>query len=228
MDVFNFVVAEGAVIDADRYAARLREMGVQPSALQQLRIQLSRVHGTRRGVLEVRGGDVALALRPLAPAPSEITMLADAIRDERTDPGHLGPDLGWQQSVLARIPAHEALLVDDHFRTVSAVMYPLIEVLPGRVRVSTHPDTTPSIALESVLQILAGYGVDVEEAPDGFDTHALPSSEVWVLDPVYGARLVDTWLEYGTKRPARSLFDRGGVPSHREVNEVRKQLAALV
>ncbi|WP_234948433.1 hypothetical protein [Corynebacterium sp. CNCTC7651] len=228
VDVFNFVVSEGAVIDAERYAAALRSLGVAPSALQQLRIRIAGVAGTRRGVLEVLGGTPALSLRPLPPAPSEITVQADPVRDERTEPGKFGPDLGWQQSVLAGIPAHEGLLVDASLRTISAIMNPLLVVEPGRVHVSTHPATAPSIAMDGVLQILGGYGVEVVEEPEGFATSRLRDSEVWVVDPVYGARLVDTWLEYGTRFPARSLFDRGGVPSHRDVNEARRLLASMV
>lgn len=228
MDVFNFVVSEGTVIDAPAYAAQLRSLGVSPSELQKIRIKLADVAGTRRGVLEVRAGVPALALRPLAPAPSEITMQATPVPDERTVPGRLGPDVGWQQSQLAKLQADEALLVDATSATISALMSPLLVVEPGLVRVSTHPRAAASVALDGVLEILRGRGVEVMEEPGGFDTPSLRDKEVWVIDPVYGARLVDTWLEYGTKRPARLLFDRGGVPSHREVNEERRRRAAVV
>lgn len=225
--VFNFAVTEGEVIDAPRYVAALRALGVTPAKLQQLRIQIASVAGTRRAVLEVRGGTPSLALRPLAPAPSEITVAADPVRDERTTPAALGPDLGWQQSVLARTPANEALLIDAASRTISAIMHPLVVVEAGRVRISTHPHTTGSIALEGVLDLLAARGVAAHEEARGFDAHELVNREVWVIDPVYGVRLVETWLEYGTRRPARALFDRGGVPSHREINEARLKLTSL-
>lgn len=228
MDVFNFVVAEGRVIDAPRYAHALRELGVSQRELQRLRIQLAAVAGTRRGVLEVTGGTASLALRPLAPAPLEITVAAVPIVDERTQPTRTGPDYGWQQSTLAALPAQEGLLADAAGRILSAIMHPLAVIEPGTVRVSTHPHSPRSVALDSVLDILAGRGVRVEEEPNGFALKALREREVWVIDPVYGARLVDTWLEYGTPRPARSLFDRGGVPSHREVNEARKLRAERV
>lgn len=49
MDVFNFVVSQGAVIDAARYEQALRNLGVRPTELQRLRIQLADVggHATR-------------------------------------------------------------------------------------------------------------------------------------------------------------------------------------
>lgn len=228
VELFNFVVTEGALVDADRYATVLRELGVTPRDLQRLRLAIAEVSGTRRGVLEVRGGTPALALRPLAPAPSEITVHAQPIRDERLVPGTFGPDVGWQQSRLAQLGAHEGLLVDGSSRVISAIMNPLLVVEPGRVRVSSHPDTTDSITLDSVLELLSHQGVEAVAEQRGFDRGELMEREVWVIDPVYGARLVDTWIEYGTKRPARLLFDRAGVPSHREVNEVRRRSAATV
>ncbi|AQQ14662.1 hypothetical protein CGLAU_03410 [Corynebacterium glaucum] len=228
VELFNFAVTEGALTDADRYIPALRKLGVSVADLQRLRITIAGVSGTRRGVLEVRSGTPSLALRPLAPAPSEITVHSLPIPDERLEPGTFGPDVGWQQSQLAQLGAHEGLLVDASSRVISAIMYPLLVVEPGRVRVSSHPDTAHSIALESVLDLLGHQGVEIVEEPRGFDRGDLMDREVWVIDPVYGARLVDTWIEYGTKRPARLLFDRHGVPSHREVNEVRRRSAATV
>lgn len=228
VDVFNFVVAEGRVIDAPRYARALRELGVSQKELQRLRIQLAEVAGTRRGVLEVTGGIASLALRPLAPAPLEITVAAEPIPDERTQPTRTGPDYGWQQGTLAALSAQEGLLADATGTILSAIMHPLLVIEPGAVRVSTHPHSPRSVALSSVLDILASRGVDVVQEPRGFALWKLRDNEVWVIDPVYGARLVETWLEYGTPRPARLLFDRGGVPSHREVNEERKLRAERV
>lgn len=228
MDVYNFVVSEGMLIDAPRYARTLKDLGVSQADLQALRIRISQVQGTRRGVLEVRGGVPSLSLRPLAPAPSEITVDATPILDERDAPGRYGPDVGWQQAQLAKLQAREGLLVDASGRVISALLHPILVVEPGRVRVSAHPASHDSVALDCVLDILRGHGVGVVEEPAGFDHFELLSQEVWVISPVYGASLVDTWIEYGTKRPARLLFDRGGVPSHREVNEERRALAARV
>ncbi|MEH0146861.1 hypothetical protein V6D40_04180 [Corynebacterium sp. Q4381] len=228
MDVFNFVVAEGRVIDAPRYARALRDLGVSQKELQRLRIQLADVAGTRRGVLEITGGTASLALRPLAPAPVEITVAAEPVADERTQPTRTGPDYGWQQSTLAALPAQEGLLIDAAGSILSAIMHPLAVIERGAVRVSTHPHSPRSVALASVLDILASRGADIVEEPRGFVVGELRDNEVWVIDPVYGVRLVETWLEYGTPRPARLLFDRGGLPSHREVNETRKLLAERV
>lgn len=228
VDVFNFVVSEGRVIDAPRYAGALRDLGVSPRELQRLRIQLAEVAGTRRGVLEVSGGTVSLALRPLAPAPLEITMAAEPIRDERTQPTRTGPDYGWQQSTLAALPTQEGLLADATGSILSAIMHPLVVIETAAARVSTHRHSPRSVALDSVLDILADRGVEIREEPDGFSLPELREREVWVVDPVYGARLVETWLQYGTPRPARLLFDRGGVPSHRDVNDARKLRAERV
>lgn len=228
VDVFNFVVAEGTVIDAPRYARALHELGVSQKELQRLRIQLADVAGTRRGVLEVSSGTASLSLRPLAPAPVEITVVAEPVADERTQPSRTGPDYGWQLGTLAALPAQEGLLACSTGTILSAIMHPLALIEPGAVRISSHPHSPRAVALASIVDILAGRGVTVVEESRGFVLGKLRENEVWVIDPVYGARLVQTWLEYGTPRPARLLFDRGGVPSHREVNEARKLLAERV
>lgn len=193
------------MIDAPRYAGELRDLGVSPRELQRLRIQLSEVAGTRRGVLEVAHGTVSLALRPLAPAPLEITMSAEPITDERTQPTRTGPDYGWQQSTLAALPTQEGLLADAAGTILSAIMHPIVVVEAKAARVSTHPHSPRSVALDSVMDILASRGVEIRRAPDGFLLPELREREVWVIDPVYGARLVQTWLQYGTPRPARRL-----------------------
>lgn len=228
MDVFNFVITDGAVIDAPRYVAALRQLGVPQTELQRLRIQVAGVAGTRRGLLEVRSGTTSLALRPLPAAPSEITLHARPVRDERTQPGRFGPDAGWQQSQLAKVAADEGLLVDASSRVISGLINPIVVVERDRVRVSSHPAAAPSIALCGVCELLRHRGVEITEEARGFDRFTLTGSELWVVDPLYGARLVQSWIEYGTPRPAATLFQRGCVPSHREVNEARKQLAAHV
>ena len=228
MHVFTFVVAEGAVADAPAYAAALRGLGVPATELNRLRVRLSTVSGTRRAILEVGRGTVALTLRPLAPAPDEITVESTPIRDERTRPDILGPDLGWQRYTLATLPTHEGLLIDAHSRVTQAVSAPLVMLaMDGapRVTVSSHPATTPSIALGGVLEILRERGAAVDEKPRGFRVADLMGSETWVVDPVYGARLVARWREYGTFVRGRLAFDRAGLPTHREVNEARRARA---
>ena len=126
MDVFNFVVSQGAVIDAARYEQALRNLGVRPTELQRLRIQLADVGGTRRAVLEVAGGAASLMLRPLPPAAPEITVLAEPVADKRAHPDHLGPDLGWQRTMLAQIPADDGLLAHASGRILSAIVHPLL------------------------------------------------------------------------------------------------------
>ena len=228
MHAFSFVVEEGRVIDAARYAAAARELGVSTAALNRLRVRLSMVAGTRRAKLEIHGGTASLELRPLPPAPAEITVAARPIRDERTLPAYSGPDLGWQRFTLAQTPAHEGLLVDATGRVVSAIMAPLVMLQHGRAYISSHERTSASIALDGVVEILAGQGVELAHLPGGFIRSDLLKSEVWVIDPVYGARLVTTWLEYGTSRPARQWVERGRLPTHREVNELRERRAVAV
>ncbi len=228
MDVFNFVVSQGAVIDAARYEQALRNLGVRPTELQRLRIQLADVGGTRRAVLEVAGGAASLMLRPLPPAAPEITVLAEPVADERAHPDHLGPDLGWQRTMLAQIPADDGLLAHASGRILSAIVHPLLIVEPGRITLSSHHHSPRSVALDGIVDLLTTYGIHVVHNPGGFDMAALMSNEVWIIDPVYGARLVETWLEYGTRRPARLVVNRDGVPSHREINEARRALAVSV
>ena len=222
------MVHEGTVIDAPRYAQALRELGVSSADVHALRIKLADVAGTRRGVLHVAGGKPSLALRPLAQAPQEITVNALPIRDERKAPERVGPDSGWQQTTLAALSTNEGLLADESGRVVSAVMHPLLAITPGRVAVSTHPHTPETVTVASVADMLRGWGIPVVEEPHGFNLNRLTQSEVWVIDPVYGARLVETWVEYGTPRPATVLFERGGVPSHREVNDARREQATTL
>jgi len=229
--VFTFVVSEGAVTDAPAYAAALRGLGVPATELNRLRVRLSMVSGTRRAIVEVGRGTVALTLRPLAPAPDEITVDSSPIRDERTHPEVSGPDLGWQRYILAALPTHEGLLIDAHSRVTQAVSAPLLTLaMDGtpRVTVSSHPATTPSIALNGVVEILRERGAKVDENPRGFHVAELMGAETWVVDPVYGARLVAQWREYGTVVRGRLAFDRAGLPTHREVNETRRARAVEV
>ena len=231
MHVFTFAVAEGAVVDAAAYAAALRGLGVPATELNRLRVRLSMVSGTRRAVVEVTRGGVALTLRPLPPAPDEITVDSSPVRDERTAPGCFGPDLGWQRFPLAALPAHEGLLVDAHSRVPQAIAAPLLTVAAdgsARVGVSTHPATTPSIAMDGVLAILSRSGAEVVEHPRGFRVAELMGAETWVVDPVHGARLVAGWREYGTTARGRLTLDRAGLPTHREVNEARRAAAVAL
>lgn len=228
MHSFTFVVEEGRVIDADRYAAAARALGVSSAELNRLQVRLSMVAGTRRAVLFVSGGTASLELRPLPPAPLEITVSARPVPDERTVPEYYGPDLGWQRLALSQTSAHEGLLVDATGRVVSAIMDPLVLLKNGRAYVSSHERTSASIALDGVVDILAGEGVEVVRLEGGFVRSDLLASEVWVVDPISGARLVTTWLEYGTSRPARRWVERHAVPTHREVNELRAARAVAV
>lgn len=224
MQVFTFVVREGAVVDAPAYASALRGLGVSAAELNRLRVRLSLVAGTRRAVIEVAGGLASLTLRPFTPTPEEITVESSPIRDERTQPSLYGPDLGWQNFTLASLPTHEGLLYDATSRIPQAVAAPLLTLaLDGtpRVTVSSHPATTPSIALDGVLDILAWRGADISTAPEGFRVSELMGRETWVVDPVHGARLVTGWREYGNVVRGRTALDRAGLPTHREVNEAR-------
>lgn len=233
MDSFTFVVQEGTVIDAALYAQRLRELGVSTADMQSLRVRLADVAGTRRAILHINNGTPVLVLRPLAPAPQEIIMSALPIPDERTVPEKVGPDSGWQQTQLALLPSDEGLLADAAGNVVCAIMRPLIAIHESEdpahgicAYISTHPHTPRSVALDGVVDILRAHGVCVHTLPEGFSLGQLHDSEVWVVDPVYGVRLVESWVEYGTPRSARLLFERAGVPSHREVNEARAKRAA--
>ena len=228
MHVFTFVVADGAVIDAPAYARALRDLGVSSAEVNRLRVRLSTITGTRRVVLEVSRGSVAVALRPLAPAPLEITVEARPVRDERAHPERNGPDLGWQRSILVGLPTHEALLADASSRVVQSVFSPLLTVAGGAVTVSSHPATTPSIALDGVLEILADAGCGIVRSADGFKAHDLVRTETWVVDPIYGARLVAQWREYGALTAGRSTVEREGVPTHRDVNELRRLRSAQI
>lgn len=222
MHSFTFVVQEGAVVDAAAYTSELRHLGVSTAEIHRLRLRLSLVGGTRRAVLVVEGGSVSLELRPLAPMPLEIAVAAQPVRDERTTPAFVGPDLGWQRLELAQAGADEGLLVDATGRVVSAIMNPLLLLRHGAAYVSSHEHTSASIALDGVVDILAGQGVEVRHLDGGFVRSDLLTSEVWVVDPLCGARLVTSWLEYGTRRPARRWVERREMPTHREVNELRR------
>ncbi|WP_165164478.1 hypothetical protein [Corynebacterium qintianiae] len=228
MHVFTFVIADGTVIDGPAYARAVRDLGVSAAEVNRLRVRMATITGTRRAVLEVSRGSVSLALRPLAPAPAEITVEALPVRDERSQPGHNGPDLGWQRSVLVGLPTHEGLLADASSRVVQAIFSPLLTVSEGVVTVSGHPGTTPSIALDGVLGILADHGCEIANTASGFSVRDLMLSETWVVDPIYGARLVTRWREYGALVTGRTSINRAGVPSHRAVNEMRKARAVQV
>ena len=191
VQVFTFVVTEGSVIDAPEYAAALRNLGVSAAELNRLRVKLSLVGGTRRAIIEVSAGLASLTLRPFSPTPDEITVDSSPLRDERTHPHVFGPDLGWQRFTLASLPAHEGLLVDASSRVPQAITAPFVTVAmdgSSSVTVSGHPATTPSIALDGVLDILAWRGAHVVTAPEGFRVNELMSRETWVVDPVHGDR----------------------------------------
>ncbi|SDS33836.1 hypothetical protein [Corynebacterium timonense] len=224
MQVFTFVVSEGAVVDAPAYARALRALGVSASELNRLRVRLSLVSGTRRAIIEVSGGYASLSLRPLSPSPEEITVTSSPLRDEREHPELFGPDCGWQRFALASLPTHEGVLVDASSRVPQAIAAPLLTIATdgtARVTVSGHPRTTPSIAMDGVLDILAWRGATITTAPEGFRVAELTESETWVVDSLYGARLVASWREYGTVRGGRTAVQRGDLPTHREVNELR-------
>ncbi len=228
MHVFTFVIVGGFVTDGRAYVRALRELGVSAAEVNRLRVRLATLSGTRRVVVEVSQGTsptVSVALRPLAPAPTEITVEALPVKDNRLHPAHYGPDLGWQRSVLVELPMHEALLVDASSRVVQCVTSPLLTVADGVITVSAHPDTTPSIALDGVLSILGDLGYSIERSPTGFSAHELKRLETWVIDPVYGARLVSAWREYGALVSGRTSINRAGVPTHRTVNEIRRARA---
>lgn len=229
MQVFTFVVTEGTVVDAPAYARALRALGVSAADLNRLRVRLSLVSGTRRAVIEVSGGLAALSLRPLTPSPEEITVDSSPLRDERENPAVHGPDCGWQRFALASLSTHEGLLIDAHSRVPQAIAAALLTIATdgtARVRVSGHPDTTPSIALDGVLDILAWRGATIEPAPAGFRVADLMEAETWLVDPVYGARLVSGWREYAATVGGRTALQRAGLPTHREVNELRRARAS--
>lgn len=228
MHVFTFVISDGSVIDGPAYVRALRALGVSTADINRLRVRLATLTGTRRAVVEVSRATVSLALRPLTPGPSEITVEALPIRDERAQPNHYGPDLGWQREVLVGLPTHEALLTDASSRVVQSVTAPLLTVADGVVTVSEHPDTTPSITLDGILGILSDLGCTIARSAGGFSVRDLMRSECWIVDPVYGARLVTHWREYGALVAGRTAINRAGVPTHRAVNDIRRARAVQV
>ncbi|MEX3504736.1 hypothetical protein [Corynebacterium sp. LK2510] len=224
MHVFTFAVSEGTVVDAPAYLRALRELGVSSADLNRLRVDLAVVSGTRKAIVEVGHGVVSLTLRPLAPLPDEVVLSATAVRDQRTHPEVCGPDLGWQRSCLAALGTHEGLLIDASSRIPQAIAAPLLTISTGEspvVTVSGHPRTTPSIALDGVVDVLREAGAVVTDAPRGFRVYDLMHAETWLIDPVHGARLVTTWREYGVDVPGRIALNRGGLPTHREINKMR-------
>ena len=164
----------------------------------------------------------------MAPGPTEITVEALPVKDERSCPGAYGPDLGWQREVLVGLPTHEALLADASSRVIQAVTTPLLTVAEGEVTVSSHPNTAPSITLDGIVAILADLGCAITHSDTGFSAHDLMRRETWVVDPIYGARLVTQWREYGALVSGRTAINRRGVPTHRSVNEIRRSRAVQV
>ncbi|WP_257162639.1 hypothetical protein [Corynebacterium cystitidis] len=223
MEGFTFVVRDGSVIDFSRYIAVLREHGVSPTGINQLRVRLSQVYGTRRAIVEVANGTASLSLRPLSARPMEITVDSAGVLDQRRDPlTRSGADLGWQQGLISRTRADEGMLVDDKGLIISSFMSPFLMMKDGVVHASAHPRTTASIATDGVLDLLVSEGVEVRWLEQGFRRDHLMSHETWSISGVYGARLVTGWLEYGGVVPARTGIDRMGIPTHREVNEMRE------
>lgn len=221
MEVFTFVVRDGAVIDLHSYLQEIAALGVSHSDLQRLKLRIAEVSGVRRAVIDVAHGTAALSLRPLPARPSEITMDSTPIRDARRFPARRGADLGWQHRQLMSIHADEGVLVDDRGAVVSSITSPLVMIKEGTAHVSAHPRTADSIALEGVVAILEQRGVPVRRLEEGFSLRELRANEVWVVNSLYGASLVRAWLEYGTAVPARTPIDRMGVPTHREINQLR-------
>ncbi|WIM68354.1 hypothetical protein QP027_02860 [Corynebacterium breve] len=223
MEVYTFVVRDGAVIDLHRYLDSWRERGLSHSKLNKLRIRLAQVSGTRRAVLEVANEDYSLSLRPLAARPEEIVVDSAGIVDKRENPTRRGEDLGWQHGQLARVSADDGLLIDEAGRIISSIVAPIVMIKDGAAHISAHPRTTPSVALEGVLEILEEQNVEIRFKELGFARAELMSTETWLVSPLYGVRLVSGWLEYGGVVPARTGVDRMGVPTHREVNQLRDQ-----
>lgn len=229
MEVFTFVVRDGSVIDFSRYIDAFRAHGVSPTTINQLRVRLSQVDGTRRAVVELANGTASLSLRPLPARPSEITVDSAGVFDERRSPQiRGGRDLGWQQGLLSRLSVDEGLLIDERGYVISSFLSPFLMMKDGAAHVSAHPRTTPSITADGVLDLLASEGVEIRWLDKGFHRSQLMSNETWSINAVYGARLVTGWLEYGGVVPARTGIERMGVPTHRELNELREKRYEIV
>lgn len=180
------------VADADLLAENLRGCRVPHSEFERLRVAVTQVVGPRKAVVHVSGGHLSLALRPASAASSEITMFADPLRDQRTQPHRHGPDLGWQQHAVATLGANDGLLADARGRIISAILQPLV-TFPSATQavVSGHPAATPSYALQGVVRVLEEAGVETRATNDGFSRFELMHQETWAVDPVLGARLVE-------------------------------------
>lgn len=229
MDVFSFLVRNGAVADADLLLAALREAIGSHHEVEKLRVAVSSIAGPRKVIIEARGLSVAVAQRPVPSAAGALTVSALPIHDARTHPAHHGPDLGWQRFQLATLNADEGLLADQQGRIVASVMHPLLSfVSPTEVVVSTHPASPRTWALDGVLRILEEHGVKPSLAPRGFARQALLEQETWVVDPVYGARLVAQWQEYNTLRPGVVLTQRDGLPTPLQTTLLRNARATLL
>ncbi|WP_018297613.1 hypothetical protein [Corynebacterium lubricantis] len=221
MEVFTFVVRDGAAVDLDTYLKAIAAHGVSHPTMNLLRLRLAQVSGTRRAVIEVANGNASLSLRPLVSQPSEITVDSAGVLDKRSSPARRGADLGWQHNLQMLTTADDGMLVDESGAVVSSFIAPFVMIRDGAAFLSAHPRTTPSIALDTVESILKKQGVEIRTLEKGFTRQELMQNETWVVSSLYGASLVTGWLEYGGIVPARSHINRMGVPTHREVNDLR-------
>ncbi|MHA2788420.1 hypothetical protein ACXZ66_04655 [Corynebacterium sp. S7] len=221
MEVFTFVVRDGAAVDLEKYLKAIAAHGVNHPTINALRLRLAQVSGTRRAVIEVANGNASLSLRPLVSQPSEITVDSAGVLDKRAAPDRRGADLGWQHNLQMHTAADDGMLIDESGAIVYSFIAPFVMIRDGAAYVSTHPRTTRSIATDTVVDILQKQGVEIRTLEKGFSRQELMQNEAWVVSSLYGASLVSGWLEYGSLIPGRSQVNRMGVPTHREVNEMR-------
>ncbi|WP_156322733.1 aminotransferase class IV [Corynebacterium deserti] len=194
-----------------------------PQFLDRITSQLREAKGTVQARVSIEANHYNVELRPARLKKTLVTMDSRGHRDERRHPLVKGKDVAWQNKVTAESKfqgADDGLLVDESGRVIMAINSSLLAIQGDTVFHSTHPRAMLSVLEEPILTYLQEQGCHAKPRPDGFNIEDLRASEVWIIDSVDGARLVNAWVEYGTKfpvpekRPVASF-----VPTYSEVND---------
>lgn len=225
MYISTFLMRDGRVANWDLHLERFRaEATFTPAAEVNVFNQLREAGpGVLLPTIEIVGSTISVDPRPSVVPEEDIIVDAEGIVDLRRRPTEKGPDFGWQVRQLQRVRsggADAGLLIDDRGFVISGIFSSLLCFDEGTAYMSAHPHAPVSVTLEATLAILAETGVEVIELPDGFPITMLRRHETWLLSSRAGVRKVTGWLEYGSAvAPRATAAPRGGVPTHREINE---------
>ncbi|AKK10647.1 hypothetical protein [Corynebacterium uterequi] len=231
--IVSFAVRNGRVVGLRRLLSQVSDHGQLSTQTMNLLLRdLKDIAADDvRAIIRARTGEASVSRRPLVPQAPRLVVSANPLKDQRERPNIPGADASWlstQLQVVTADGAHEGLLHAHDGGIVGALGAALVVVLGDTIAISSHPDTTPSVILDELVDLLRMEGIAIRHLPTGFTLAQLRTNETWLVSPVSGVRRVDSWLEYGTVVPAPHMPPASPVPSAEELNAQLTRVAEPV